>query len=439
MVEDDKEQFYGREVILSRDNHSFECDLRPGVTKLNNSRYQCNRCATKFNHQSGLLPRNEVYCRNCIQLGRISSLVNLGTISEPNNFKKGVDYLAWQGQLTNAQQRCSSNIIESINQQNNRLLWAVTGAGKTEMLFEGVAHALKLGHRVCIASPRVDVCIELFPRLQAAFPVLEIVLLHGKTEMKYQYRQLTICTTHQLLRFQEAFDLLIIDEVDAFPLAGDAALHFAIHKARKLHGTTIYLTATPDQKLLNDVKNGDLPVSYLPRRFHGFKLPEIMVKLSFGWEKKINKGYLFPVLRRFLQLQKSNKRRFLIFVPRIRQLPLIHNAISKKFSELKIEAVHSKDPQRHEKVQLMRSGEVDGLLTTTILERGVTLPKIDILIIGSDDNIYSSAALVQIAGRAGRSKERPDGNVWAACEVRTKQINTAIAQIRKMNRMKVED
>ena len=32
----------------------------------------------------------------------------------------------------------------------------------------------------------------------------------------YAYCPLTICTTHQLLRFKAAFDLIVVDEVDAF-------------------------------------------------------------------------------------------------------------------------------------------------------------------------------------------------------------------------------
>ena len=61
-----------------------------------------------------------------------------------------------------------------------RLLWAVTGAGKTEMIFSTIEQAIQNRERICIASPRVDVCLELFPRLQAAFKSVEMVLLHGK-------------------------------------------------------------------------------------------------------------------------------------------------------------------------------------------------------------------------------------------------------------------
>ena len=59
----------------------------------------------------------------------------------------------------------------------------------------------------------------------------------------------------------------------------------------------------------------------------------------------------------------------------------------------------------------MRDGDYDFLVTTSILERGVTFPEIDVYVLGADDPVFSSSALVQIAGRAGRSQSRPTGRV----------------------------
>ncbi len=105
------------------------------------------------------------------------------------------------------------------------------------------------GLRVAIASPRVDVCLELAPRLQAAFASIPQIVLYGEMPGSYDYRQLTICTTHQLLRFYHAFDVLVIDEVDAFPFAADPGLAFAAERAKKLTGALLYLTATPSKEL----------------------------------------------------------------------------------------------------------------------------------------------------------------------------------------------
>ncbi|MBU5224822.1 DNA/RNA helicase, partial [Vibrio cholerae] len=65
----------------------------------------------------------------------------------------------------------------------------------------------------------------------------------------------------------------------------------------------------------------------------------------------------------------------------------------------KVEAVHAEDPDRKEKVQKMRNKEVDLLVTTTILERGVTFPNVDVAVLGAENRIFTESALVQIAGR----------------------------------------
>ena len=48
----------------------------------------------------------------------------------------------------------------------------------------------------------------------------------------------------------------------------------------------------------------------------------------------------------------------------------------------------------YKKVQRMRDDEYDFLVTTTILERGVTFSEIDVGVIGADDDVFSSSALV---------------------------------------------
>ena len=51
--------------------------------------------------------------------------------------------LAWDGTLSLQQKETSQTIIDSIQKNQTRLLWAVAGAGKTEMLFEGIEAACR--------------------------------------------------------------------------------------------------------------------------------------------------------------------------------------------------------------------------------------------------------------------------------------------------------
>src|SRR5699024_2708263 len=122
-------------------------------------------------------------------------------------------------------------------------------AGKTEVLFAGIEKAFKQGKRVCVASPRTDVIVELAPRFRDAFSGIDQIVLYGGSDQHLEQGQLVLATTHQLLRFKECFDVIVIDEVDAFPFDSDEALPFAVDKAKKPSATTVYLTSTPDEKM----------------------------------------------------------------------------------------------------------------------------------------------------------------------------------------------
>ena len=55
--------------------------------------------------------------------------------------------------------------------------------------------------------------------------------------------------------FYRAFDLIIVDEVDAFPYEGDQQLRFGLMNALKATGCLIYLSATPSDALLKETTN----------------------------------------------------------------------------------------------------------------------------------------------------------------------------------------
>lgn len=83
--------------------------------------------------------------------------------------------------------------------------------------------------------------------------------------------------------------------------------------------------------------------------------------------------------------------------------------------------VHSLHPDRKEKVMALRNGLVPGLLTTTILERGVTIERLEVAVIGAEHEVFSDSALVQIAGRVGRSFANPSGTVTFFITVKVKR------------------
>lgn len=165
-----------------------------------------------------------LYCRNCIVMGRVNSCQKLYYQKADILPERIESCLGWEGTLSPGQKKAASAVVSSIKQKVDMLLWAVAGSGKTEMMFEGMDLALKQGFRICIASPRVDVCLELYPRLQAVFKEIDIVCLYGDSKDKYQGEQFVVATTHQLIRFYDTFQVIFIDEVDAFPYAKDPFL-----------------------------------------------------------------------------------------------------------------------------------------------------------------------------------------------------------------------
>ncbi|EAO74472.1 competence protein F, partial [Streptococcus agalactiae COH1] len=66
--------------------------------------------------------------------------------------------------------------------------------------------------------------------------------MHGESR-SYQRSPLAIATPHQLLKFYHAFDLLIVDEVDAFPYVDNPILCHGVKQALKKNGTSIFLAA----------------------------------------------------------------------------------------------------------------------------------------------------------------------------------------------------
>lgn len=425
--------YYGRLVLADRNQ-----PLPTGVTVLPTinvgvKNIQCYRCGQVTPKTVAALPNGEFYCPHCINLGRVSTLCKFYHVPEANQFTVTEPVLTWHGKLSPLQSQAAVTVASRMTAHRKQLLWAVTGAGKTEMIFPGIAQALARGERLAVASPRVDVCLELYPRLRAAFANTKMALLHGRAERPYHYAQLTVCTTHQLLRFYHAFDNLIIDEVDAFPYAANPLLFFASQQAVKESGGQLFLTATPGAHLLRAVRRHQLAVAYLPLRYHGHLLPSIHCHLVPRWRQQLLHHQLPSGLIRTMQAALRAGHRFLLFVPHVRDLAGIAQACCSYFPAHLFTTVHASDPQRLVKVQGMRDHQYQFLITTSILERGVTFPEIDVLVLGADDQVFSTAALFQIAGRAGRSASRPEGHVdfWISSYCR--RVNQAVHQIAYMN------
>lgn len=85
-------------------------------------------------------------------------------------------------------------------------------------------------------------------------------------------------------------------------------------------------------------------------------------------------------------------------------------------------------------VEQFRLQEITMLVSTTILERGVTFPCVDVFVLQANHRLYTRSALVQISGRVGRSAERPTGELLFLHDGLSKAMQKAIREIRKMNK-----
>lgn len=437
--EQDISNFYGRAVKAGPGVIPEKCQKQPAIVRLGKRKWRCARCQSWLSEKENKLPSGEIYCSNCITLGRLTSADTLYTIPEPNYFAQSPQpVLAWTGQLSNLQQKCSSQMLKAVQAQHDFLLWAVTGAGKTEITFASLAWAIESQWRIAFVTPRIDVCNELYPRLQQAFPTISILLQHGQAQIPYQYRQLTVCTVQQLLHFVKAFDLIIIDEVDAYPFVNNRLLHQAVRRARKATGVTCQLTATPPAKLVRAFRrDANKELAILPLRFHQQPLPQLTIKVC-----STTPAILAGQTQRYVWWMNTIARwvqagyPFLVFVAVVEQLEMIYRYIKHHLttSSIRGTTVHAGDPFRVQKVAAFRNREYTFLVTTTILERGVTFSNLQVLILAADARHFTATTLIQIAGRVGRKSAAPTGEVLAVCQQYTWALKRARREIAFLNR-----
>ncbi|GAA0472192.1 DEAD/DEAH box helicase [Alkalibacillus silvisoli] len=379
--------------------------------------HQCIRCFNRNQSLFGKIPRQNntpiIYCKHCIQMNRVSSEEPLYRWVGPPPMRHRVkNPMKWKGELTPLQVKASYEMIKAIQHEAKLLIYAVCGAGKTEMLYAGIEHAIQEGKRVCIATPRSDVVRELAPRLRRDFPTIHSAALYGSSTEKDLNNHLVIATTHQLLRYEDSFDVMVIDEVDAFPYHRDQTLPKAVERAMKQDATKIFLTATPRTKQKVQIALNQLPTVSIPSRYHGHPIPVPTFKSIFRLSKTLENETVPPSINQWIHQKSTSNRRFLLFVPTI-------ELAEKLSAKLTIPHVHAESPDREYKIKQYRARNIEALITTTILERGVTFPSIDVAVIQADHHVFDEAALIQIAGRAGRSAHDPTGDVTFFYEYKT--------------------
>lgn len=372
----------------------------------------CPNCQNEDERYLGI-KNGEYYCRRCINM-KPQEVIEYHSFT-PLFARPDINYA-----LTSEQEEIAKKVSKNYVDKKNSLIYAVCGAGKTELVFDVVKMALARGEQIGFTIPRREVVIEIYHRLIEAFPTVDITLVHGGNTSRLR-GQIIVLTTHQLYRYKNFFDLLIFDEIDAFPYSGDFVLE-AMFK-QSVRGQYVIMSATPSQKLIKSLElNGE--VLTLFTRFHRHQMPVPRVIISFLALEYIT---LFIELKRLLKLKKS----VLVFAPTISEAEVLYSLL--KFLVKGGNLVHSKREKASEIINGFKKHKYRYLVTTTVLERGITIKGLQVIVFHADHTLFDHATLVQISGRVGRKKDEPSGEVIFIAKNETNSMKGAIDDIKDKN------
>lgn len=375
--------------------------------------FVCPKCGNRDGKYIGF-KNGKPYCRLCVSFqGREAD--------RDFPVKDGIS-LELSYPLSEKQQKVSDEVVKAISEEKNVFIHAVTGAGKTELVYKAMEMVLKKHGHVGFATPRKDVVIDLLPRIQDAFPMARVIAVYGEHTDRIEGDVICL-TTHQLYRYPRYFDLLIVDEIDAFPYKDNELLHSFFRRC--LRGNYILLSATPTKEDLENVRKDNGIVVTLFERYHKSPLP----LPEFVFSRKLFMKYRCLML--LSSLLRWNKPVF-VFAPTIASGMDLFAFLSKFVSRGSF--VSSQSVNRKIDIERFKMGELDYLVTTSILERGVTVRNLQVIVYEADDDIYNQATLVQIAGRVGRKIGATDGKVYFLGEENTRAVQGAIDEIKKYNR-----
>lgn len=318
--------------------------------------------------------------------------------------------------LTMLQFGASRFLINNYQNNSDCIIIAVCGAGKTEMCFP-LFNSIYKHSKIAFAIPRIDICTQIFFRLSQHYTQSQVGLHTGKKQINLN-ANLLVLTTNQLLKYHSYFDLIIIDEVDAFPFDVDPDFYLGVLNCKSPLATICYLTSTPSQRLLAL----NLPTYTIFKRWHNQPLP-VPKLIQLTTDYKLN--------RTLINFFYNRNRQLLIFVSTITNGYIFSEILTKQ--SITHHFIYSTHPKRSQILEQFQNKQITVLLTTTILERGVTFDDIDVLIIDSDNSFYNKAALVQIAGRVGRKIEFQQGQVYFCYRYYTETIKSAVKFIKANN------
>ncbi len=308
---------------------------------------------------------------------------------------------------TDAQETATSEIKADMMRPvpMERLLCGDVGYGKTEVALRAAMKAVENGKQVAILVPTTVLAMQHYQTVLSRFrglPVHAELLSRFRTGAQQEevLRKIRrgevdiIIGTHRMLSKDVAFrelGLVIIDEEQRFGVAHKEKL-----KTLSQNVDCLMLTATPIPRTLNMAMSGIRDMSILDEA-PGDRVPIQTYVLEY--DELILGEALKKELRRGGQVFWLHNR--------VEDIDLCAGRVQRLVPEARIAVAHGKmDKEEISAIwQALLSGDIDILVSTTIIETGIDIPAANTLIIENADRMGLSQ-LHQIRGRIGRSSRR---------------------------------
>lgn len=287
----------------------------------------------------------------------------------------------------------------------DRLICGDVGYGKTEVALRAAFKAVMDGMQVAILVPTTVLAQQHYNTFQqrlAAFPVEVEMLSRFRTPQQQRHiiERLAegaidiVIGTHRLLSSDvelKNLGLLIIDEEQRFGVTHKEKL-----KKLRTELDVLTLTATPIPRTLYMALSGVRDISTIntpPEE----RLPVIT-----------HVGPYSPRLVRQAILREIERGGQVFFVHnRVQTIGAMRNHIERLVPEARLTVAHGQMPENElsARMEQFEAGEVDVLLSTSIIESGLDIPNANTLIVDRADT-FGLAQLYQLRGRVGRGAQR---------------------------------
>jgi ATP-dependent DNA helicase RecG len=326
--------------------------------------------------------------------------------------------------LTKDQDRVIAEIVEDLGGTvpMNRLLQGDVGSGKTAVAAYAALVAVAHRHQAAIMAPTEILAEQHFSSLQAllASSDVRIELLTGAKKGKARAATVEaiasgdapiVVGTHALLSDDVSFralGLAVIDEQHRFGVAQRAVLRGKRgdgDTTRPLIPHTLVMTATPIPRTLALTVFGDLDVSTIR------EMPPGRAPVATRWLLPSESAVAYADVAARLD---RGERAFVV-VPAIDESDIGLADVSSHLARLadgplrgrRLAPMHGRlsQSERDDVMRRFRTGDLDAIVATTVIEVGVDVPEATVIVIEHADR-FGLAQLHQLRGRVGRG-QRP--------------------------------